>query len=267
MADVSFDIMGEEKVAKRIGELAGEFGVSIRFICMEQMKLFARDVIKKTGGDPSISLAGQRKAGNSAVESDINQLFISEDDLDWVKDYKDGYAKVKGHTGAVFLARSDERSMGKDDLLSYHEKNRNSMGRTRKAMNYKYNGLTASPKYVVKGRVLKQVIKERQSHVGRLKAGWVRALEELEVKTGGRKVSGVPIWIRKQAPNAPQSGLIDNRSDKNVVLRADNKVAYSGRVIKQSDVDAIGRTREKDLFGSMRKRMDQVVERYNKTKG
>lgn len=275
MAEVTFDIMGEEKVARRIGELAGEFGVSIRFLCMEQMKLFARDVIKKTGGDPRSTLAAQKRAGKGAIVKDLNNIFIPQNKLDGqLEPMRDSDGEGLGYvlnfrSGGIMAIRpeQDMRSASMQAIGKIHRDNRGRNGRVKRPRSTRYRGLTNPETYVVKTATFNAYKKELFSHIFTIKAGWVRALEMLEQKTGGKPVSGVPAALRQLKSRAPQSGLIDNRSEKNVMLRADNRVGYAGRVIKQSDVDAIGRTREKDLFGSAKKRMDQVVERYNKTKG
>jgi len=257
--------MGDKKVAKRIGELAGEFDVSIEFVALEQMKLFCRDVIKKTGGNPSLTLGGQKKAGKAAIEKDLNNIFIPKNKISGTMEpLDDGYI-VNFTSGGVMAIRSDQdlRSASKEAIGRIHRDSRDRKGRTRAPATSFHNGLKNPEKYVVKTAAFNQYKREVQAHVFTLKAGWVKALESLEAKTNGR-VSGVPDYIRSLQNRAQQSGLIKRGSGGNIELRADNRVKYAGRTIKQTDLDTLGRTRQKDIFGSMAKRMDQVVERYNK---
>lgn len=267
--DVTYDIMGSKAVAKRIGELSGEFGVSIRFICMEQMKLFARDVIKRTGGDGKMSLGQQRKIGKSAVASDLNKIF--EDDRDTVSDIAmniSGRHLIKTSTGATYVVPPEHYkiSMSASEMKAIHKSRRNKKGRTRELQPGKLGGFTTLNKYYVGKRTYQQYVNQVKSRVGLSKAGWVTALQQLEAKTGGKPVSGVPQFVRKMAVFAKQSGLIDNRAGSDVMLKASNQLAYAYLAIPQHIVNSIGKKRQRDLFGSMEKRMDQVVKRFNEMK-
>ena len=266
---VTFDLMGSEAVARRIGELSGEFGVSIRFICMEQMKLFARDVIKQTGGDGKMSIGQQRKRGKAAVASDLNKIF--EDDSDTVSDIAmniSGRHLIKTATGATYVVPPEHyaKSMSVSEMKSIHKSRRNRKGRTNELQPGKLGGFTTLNKYYVEKRTYKKYVQQVQSRVGLAKAGWVIALQRLEAKTGGKPVSGIPQFVRKMAVFAKQSGLIDNRAGDDVMLKASNQLSYAHLAMPQHVINGIGQKRQRDLFGSMAKRMDQVVERFNKTK-
>lgn len=258
-----FNLLGDHMVERRLGELSVEFGISIRKIALEQMKLFCRGMIIFTGGDSKKTWGMQKKAGQNAIHHDMNNLFIGDEDCQLIEEFENNYVKIQ-KDGKTFLVLSDARTMGKQEILQLQGMKRNQKGRVPKQKPTRYKNTTLSQKYLVRSAKLKQARLERNRHIGTLKAGWVQTLETLESMTQ-KPVSRVPAGIRKLKARAPQSGLIDNKSNTNVRLVSQNRVRYASRTVPSSDIEKQAMIRRKDMLGSAQKRMVELVDRYNKT--
>lgn len=189
-----------------IKSLILELGMNVSKALAQEAKLFVGYCIQLTPPRGRSALSEsyneQKKQGEAAVASDIHRVFKPVDQLAVVREEtRVGIAIRKymrqGNYGAI---NTILRDIGADvELLtavdeSIHQELRNSKGRLRK-------GVT---KFVVQAQSIRRLVALKISHVGRAKAGWMKAA----IALGTPKI---PNWIRR---HGGQPGIFDNDLNK-----------------------------------------------------
>lgn len=180
---------------------------SFKDVLWQQAKLLVKDLIRATppfGGNAfSESFNAQRRVGMEAVERDIRSVFTSlrefvgrlhDQDLANALSMAGGLGSMnktrrnRGWRSGVDMQALEAifRNMGMDGRIirdvkpELHEQARNQRGRV---------GKRSKSYIVVDEGSIKRYIKLKQSHIGKAKAGWMKAAI-------GLAVSGIPRWIR-----------------------------------------------------------------------
>jgi hypothetical protein len=207
---IDIDPASMRRLNETIAKFTTEIGLDSVKVLKDQGRLFVRDLIKVTPpfGDATFSESynTQRKAGESAVERDIRKVFVP------LRQFAENVSKTNpelgvtltmkgGITGSNIANRKLKRSSNRIDMQALeaifrnmgmegrvmlnvdpaiHEKARGRRGRVRRA----------TPVVVVNEKSIDKYIKEKQGHIGKAKAGFMKAAIGLAVK-------GIPNWIRR----------------------------------------------------------------------
>lgn len=197
---LSLDASGFRAAAIRLREVKN---VTVKKLIQDQARLFVRDAIKLTppfGGHAiSESFSVQRKVGEKAVARDVGRVFKSKASLKILANPKNPILaaalakaiqkKDKPAVEAILSNIGTKLSVLVQPDESTHRARRGARGRVRKGQSY----------LVLDERALKRYTKEKVSHVGKAKAGWLASARALNVP-------GIPAWITRHGGETP--GLI-----------------------------------------------------------
>jgi hypothetical protein len=168
----------------------------------------------------------QKKAiGKKAIQADVNRAFIVSD-------------KFKGR-----------RSL--DEMLDHHEESRSKKtGRPR--ISFGRGG--SEWRMLVNEKQARKVVTALAKRIGQVQAGWIPMIRKFRGKMPAK-------WITK---HPAKGSAADNMTKKGQgYMVGVNKVPWVGRMTKGT-IEATRRTREKDLMGFARKRLERLVEHANK---
>ena len=231
MLQVSIDTGGLEW---KIEKTAHKYGVDMRSLYYDQMRLWLQDLVKRVPPYPSKNSAlGLKKeaqrTGDRAVERDFWKLF------------KQTMTRrgVSASGAAQIHAQARNKRTGRVD------------GR-RKRLPVSFS-------------VFRRIVRESQKHVGTLKAGWVRAAEYFRGKCGGRLT--VPAWVRRNMGRAASMYYDRMGRDGNGFLKAVNSVNWAS--FNKSVGSAIKftlRIREEDLTKRATYNVKRVAKQINQLK-
>jgi len=253
-----------EKVYAAITEFAKRQKVELRWVYYDQMRLWANDLIKRF--PPKSQGQGERR-----VAKDINRIFMSDTkDIDamWP-------AKVNGQIiDAMIFKRKDGSIIGVDralyfpspsqsDMENHHDNYRDSRGHVtqRKAYHMRPEGRWKFIDFFVTPQPdIDAFIMWRQSHVGRLKAGWLGAANYWAAKSNGT-VKADGYVTRHGDAWSGHGGDIGN--DGSGWLMSANCVPYARDPHYQQIVVYSASVRQKDLMHWAQKRLDQLEARFN----
>lgn len=172
------------------GKKAGE-------VVRSEGKLLLQDVVRMTPpfskGPSTESFNVQRKTGEAAVARDIRRVMLAVDDIKMlslirkkeIKDRLDKLIKKRDTQGVREILRKlgiPVASVIVEADPVIHERQRDRRGRIQRASGRAIN-------VVLRGLTLKRYIREKQSHVGKAKAGWAEAAKGFGVK--------LPNWITR----------------------------------------------------------------------
>jgi len=252
---ISLSIHGMEQVERRLDALAVAAGVGMQDVTHDVMRLALQNAVKLT-------YPKRGKDGRDAVARDINKVFepipTPQRKRTWTHSTVPGVVFVKTNNGAVikvpeynFRPKASESQIRKT-----HEGERQSRGKVGRSA-------AKNPKYI-KRADLRRYIAKRKKRVGRLKAGWMPALEHY-ARLARNEPKGVPAFVRNQQS---KEGSFSGRIGRGGIgyLEAHNEVPY----MRQSNhdwiinkVDAIG---QRDLDAHVDKMIHGkggLVERFN----
>lgn len=250
------------EVVDRIEKFAMRAKVSFRMVLVDQMALWAADLLK-------MSWPRKKKDGVAAIKSDLNDLFDYVDPADqitpaWTEPSTS--LITRNATGSTYAARSDriKYTASIADVRAIHASRRSKLGRVYPERMGAFGSIPKSNRWQVSRRVGKQLFRELSYHVGRLKSGWLRVAEYFGSQA--RRSYKAPDWVRRayRGESSTSSDTLTGRIYERFegVLRGSNKVPYAGLKL-QGLVDATRRTRENDLANHARKRLNQVKKRFN----
>ena len=251
---VTFD---SSKFIGAMKELQKEVPLEFQSIMRWQMSLWVRDIIEKIGGDPRKSMFKQRQAGEGLVGADIGKVFgiLKKNDtvfaLSKGKDMT-GLFMVKTESNGVFLMSLSHNLhyAGPTKMETMHNERRNSAGRVKNALqDTRRNGLNLKGKYMVPKAVLLAYIKEKQSHVGRTKACWVKALNYFEGLSQGLAKWQAPAWVTRNAAAVSSLSMVSETFNAGAMTgewAAGSQLDY-GRGTGSATINSTGQTRMNDL--------------------
>jgi hypothetical protein len=230
MNEVVIDRRAFDEAIKRF---AAEGNISAHDVLRDQMRIFTDKAIKVLPPDS----VGQ---GKKRIEKDVCSVLVAIDDMTELKKlnnmFGDRFKPLEFNTGGIVPATTRA------------EKYRTKRGRIK----YKADDVRIpNTKYVFGGkmyvttRIRNKIIRDKQSRVGRLKAGWEAAANLLGTR--------IPSWISKH--RAPGSAIDTIRPGADTgYIEAVNNVPYVGRheqatvKILQGRVRAIETRIDKELF-------------------
>lgn len=258
-----------DRFNRSIEKFAAESNRSFGDVIRQQAKLLVKDLIRATppfGRNTfSESFNAQRRAGMDAVERDIRKVFVplrvfvertNSPKLAAALSSAGGLVAVNRVSRKQGVKRSGVdmqaleaifRNIGMDGVIirevkpELHEEARNSKGRV---------GKRPRSYIVVDERSINRYIKLKQSHIGKAKAGWMKAAI-------GLAVAGIPGWIREHLTAGvfvdKSKGIIDQ------TITIGNLVSYS------SDFsEAPFRAAIENRIRSMRLMLERIASRLTK---
>lgn len=216
-----------------IKHFAAEGNISAHDVLRDQMRIFTDKAIKVLPPDS----VGQ---GKKRVEKDVCSVLGAIDDMTALKKlhnmFGDRFSPLEFNTGGIVPATTRA------------EKYRTKRGRIK----YKADDVRIpNTKYVFGGkmyvtnRIRNKIIRDKQSRVGRLKAGWEAAAKMLGTR--------VPSWISKHSSPGSAVDTIRPGADTGYI-EAVNEVPYAGRHAEATNKVLQGRVRaietriNKELF-------------------
>lgn len=260
---LTIDIRNVKGAQDRLAQLAVDWGVDAKFLCVDQMRLWLIDLVKKTGGDPKLSMGKQKKVQKEgSIPADLNRVFITnEGEIQEEWDIP-GARMLKFNTGhKVAIAHEYYHPRGSITASNaFANSFRDREGRIPKR-NYKrkLNGITYIDKRYVKPGY-KKILKHKVDRIGRLKAGWYPALQKTAMLSKGG-TGRIPRWV---SGKSGESRYIDNMTKTaSGKLVAQNTVPYASARIDDGLIAATGKTRSFDLLKQANRRRDRIVKQYN----
>lgn len=269
----NLDVMGIKGIEYRLYKLAKEWGIDVRFICMDQARLWLIELAKKTAGNPEISPGDQKKMQFKAVENDLNELFAPESSFGGMRGTNKGdrviYLKGAGNP-TIFLSPDDDWREGSTSAVRmWHQDNRKARYKrvTKRPSTRHVGNKTYLNKKVLKTQQYSKLVKSVREKVGFCKAGWMPSIQAAAAATHG-STGNLPKWITKHAPFVPGGGFKDQMStDGDGYIKAQNKVYYAHQQVSRSLIEKTGNTRKEDLEGQVHKRRDRLVNQWNEFQG
>jgi hypothetical protein len=251
---VGFNRRELSRVQRQIESLSKSTGLTVQWLCADQMRLACHDGIKFVapwdGGKAGMG-SSQRKVGEGAVEHDLDRLFARIDKAKYVywTGKKTGKQYAKNiETGRIFTIEQDH--FDRTDLQAIHHKHRNSRGRVGKQ----------NRQFWVKKALLNKYTKEVKSHVGRLKASWLPGFRYFQsVVGGGNRVSA---WVSRHRGDGTHSGLTTMSKSGNGYLSATSTAPHV-RAIRSDVIPYILVNRERSMKRYSPKRLEQLAAQFN----
>lgn len=241
-----------------------------KFICRDQLRLWALSLVRASPpGAPGESFTNQRKSGAKKVARDIARVFLSLSDGQIASTFSNaslpsGHSAVKFTSGAVVLVPDGQFDMAVSDdrmrthFLKYWDP---STGKVRgHKVKHKEGKWTVLDGFVTSEKSVARFTKNQQRKVGRLKAGWVPAVEYFAGLTGG-KTGTIPKWVSAQSRKSGRGFEAWTGGDGFVL--GSNMVPWAERRITSSFLNVTARIREKDLQTQAAKRYSKLIERAN----
>jgi hypothetical protein len=267
-AAFSFDLRNLPVVESRMRQMADDWGVDVKFLCEDQARLWALDLVKKTGGDPGSSVSSQRNVQKQAMSGDIRNVFTSDGNVTEIRQTNQNENIVFFAGGGVAFLKSgdDVRSTGVGGMASIHDPMRTRRFKRvprREPIVYE-SGKPYINKKMAKRTALNRYIRDRQKKIGTLKAGWLRAVYYYAGRTSGSQGS-FPNWLTNNFSSAAGgSGHSDSMSRRgHGFLKAINTVPWSSDQIRQATISATGRVRQRDMMSKAERRKQRIVNQYN----
>lgn len=264
------DPKSQQALAAQIDKFIAETNRDTRKVIKDQARLLARDMLKITPPHGrqafSESLAEQRRIGMQAVEKDIRTVFQPISKLiDNVADKSPNLAyelmmasgihstsriskKANQRVArldmvaleAIFRNAFPDLTIIKEVVPSLHTAQRNRRGRINERHAKKY--------IVADERSLTRYIKNMRNHVGKAKAGWLRAALDLGIKA-------IPKWIRKHAtPGLFRDGTT-HATDPKPFITIGNMVQYGTEFPKRLFLAAM-----QNRIRGMKKQLEKMAE-------
>jgi len=261
-------LQGEAAVEKALSKFAKETGVSMKFVCADQLRLWVQSLMSAKVTVPKI-----KKHGVNVVMSGLSRIFLpmGPQEIAWVREFRvddgmlGGKRRFQSKTGAVWLVDADvfKPDASQAQMERWNDRHRGKNGRV--SMAGSWDITIGRWKSIRKLHVRKQVLtkfrKSQKQRVGKLKAGWLDAAEQLGRVTGA--TVKVPGWVRKARPLVAGSADVSGMNVWGGAVTATNRVPYAAQRYG-SWLEPLRKLRIKDMKGSMRKRADEIATRFNK---
>jgi len=222
-------------IEKQLEQLAFASGKTVEDVARDQMRLWLNDLIKRTppfpkGNTGKGNSIDARRTGEGAVESGFSEIF-------WPV-----FPRRKGNNLTALVLSG---------ILNVHKKSRDIRGRTRR---------NTAKKIAAHRSDLKKAIRQVKKHVGRLKAGWLGAADQLKTKTPGRVIA--PVWVKRH--NERGSYRESGRGFLDFDAVAQNKVDYASlRGGMRSIIAFTQKIRQRDLDRKIQIALRKDVNNFN----
>lgn len=227
---------------RALRDLARETGKDTDTLVIEQSRLFAEQMVKRT---PPKSL----QQGRAAVRSDLHKIFSVANPLtiqraiEWSGGSGDNiktYLTSK-RTGLPFLIEWNKARANPSEfeMEAHHSAHRTANGRVSTAGdNDRVIGRwVARDTMVVPKKAFKDYSTEVQGHVGRLKAGW----SAMAAKYGAR----MPGWVKKHGTKKSIARLLGNKNRATMAMEnaaaGSDRIRHTVKSVMRIRVEAMGR--------------------------
>ncbi len=262
---MTLDVENISKVENGLEKFSEMFGVPIRYLAMDQLRLAVQDLVKFT--PPK-----NEKEGKNRIGKELWAVFMEVDSPDILAEWEavaNGQsfpARVfKLKTGAVFAVESTLIEHSGAGMHDHHQQYRSkASGRTTSAGTRTRD--IGRWRFVNKMAVTRSAMgayrKRVQSRVGFLKAGWLPAVRALESATG--QGITVPGFVKKVWQQRGRVSLDSMTTRGDGFVSATNAVEWGGPMITRFAVKTM-RKRAHDINRGIFRdgRARQIVERYN----
>jgi hypothetical protein len=229
----------------------------------DQARLLAKDLLNNMPplaggrmGKLGRSRIADKVSGEGAARRDINSIFGDLTGMDIFMNRRYGASRefsVISNEGVELVYKPD---MTADEMRSVHDA----------ARSPKTGRVTAAAKkrkHFVRPEVLSAFIKWRQSHVGRLRGGWINGYEQMSRKA---MATMNPMgWVWRAAKSA-ERGLVSDTLDKDGTgqIGMTNNCTFAARNETAKRMTAIAmRVRDADMRKWARIRMERLIKRAN----
>ena len=213
---ITLKTSGFEEQYKKLRALVRASGVTMQDVANETMRIALQNAMKltypKTGNQ-----------GRARVQTDVRKLIVPYNSVT-ATPLDSGWTLIQWQPGNDATAYQEPPELmaaggSVSSLRSYHERFRNKRGRVTGAPKLNKDRVHA------KASMLRQYIAGRKKRVGRLKKGWLPALQHF-ASAAGTSPKGVPPWVANNP--APAQGHYSGHISKygRGAIEAHNDVPY-----------------------------------------
>jgi len=236
--DIVVDVAG---FRQQVDRFAHKYGFNAGQVMRDQMRLWVKDLIKRT---PPKTLAQGRKA----VARDLQKIFVAIDQPGVVEFYRENFAEKNIPPSVPWNLEGDHARMAQ-----MHGQYRTNKGQVRfRAGRAKAGQMDFIRAMYVPGRAFRSYQRTAQSHVGKLKAGWVRAANRFGAK--------VPSFVSRQS--VKMGDATDRMGDDGSgYLEAINRVPWCDKL--RGILLFTAKVRERDVTTQLHKRLDKMAREFS----
>ena len=244
------------KIEQKLNKLALKAGVTVGFICEDQMRLWVNDIMRK-------SQPKTLSEGRARIKADVQRIFTPIDDPGVLKAWKeqalkeagDVFTRIKRGTMRVSQKQLSVDSLAK--MRAIHKFNRTKKGGIKKNPTIRaWGGEGLVPK-----ALFNKFLKEQQARVGLLKSRFGAAALYYAGRTRG-KTPAYANWIRRHIPGGSATGRIDRYG--NGSISSINDARYAAKQMLGKGWWKITQLkRQKDIISGGFKRMADLTARFN----
>jgi hypothetical protein len=249
-----------EDVSQTLEYLSDVTGADVKWLGMNQMRLWCNDLIFRTAGDPSAtSLSAHKNAGKEAIAQDLTEVFSILDDYPFRNPDGSTVGQLRnGQYMVQFQGGGFKRVDRVTDLEEFHRMARGPDGEVRRSS---FTG----PKGWVKQSDFNRYKRAKLKHVGKLKAGWLFGADHFTDQTGMTNLGGTG-WIRtaQRLPGVNGVGISSSMDEFGTgSLSAENQVEYAPFRIGNSLMEGTARRRQVDMNTDVQVRIEQLTDQFN----
>ena len=241
------------KVNRGLAAFAEKHGVTVDFVCADQMRLWLQDLVSNR----VVPVPGSSVQGRRAVSDDIEEILApippGATETTWAKG-TGNQVLLRSRTGAVWVGERVTPSEAERE----HKRIRNRKGRVAKYRgNRKQDGMTVVGKRHLKQSDYRKYRRKVLAQVGKLKAGWLDALDMMAraAKTHPR----YPAWLKK-APVVRGRGKLMHGG--NGYVEATNPAPYAEDKFA-GFLPSTRMKRHKDIVNAMWLRHERIIKQFN----
>ena len=243
---------------KKLEKLAHDAGVTVGFVCEDQMRLWINDIINQA---PPPSYA----KGRMAVKADLERLFEPIDDPGAIAAWKKASAQRGGDIytytkrGKARISAEKLKASNLATMARIHRQNRRkSDGRV--YIRWRKRDEAWGGEFLVPSALFKKYVASAQKKVGFLKSRFGKAALHYAARTHGR-TPAYKDWIRRLIPGGSFSGRIVFGTG---AIEATNDAMFAAKqmVSKAWWMSTKGK-RQRDLTRGGFKRMADLTRRFN----
>lgn len=250
---------------RQLDKFARDFGLTVKFISEDQMRLWGEDMIRRT--PPLGSGAKINKAvGDAAVAKDFAKIFQAIDQpavfQTFAKAQSDGDVWRIGKNGRRYRIKPESRGATMPRIENWHKRHRSKKTGRTFAPRFSPNDAWDGRMVVLRPYILKY-LKQRQKHVGTLAAGWLPATEYYARRVG--KQAKAPGFVKKQARR--MGFHVDAMSDTGRgYLQGSTTVPWARKAKLHAVISMTQNTRRRDMQQHILRRMKRMIVQFNSLK-
>jgi hypothetical protein len=246
---------------RHLKKLSDEVGLTVRELCYEQKRLWLNDLIKKT---PPKTLS----VGRQAVANDVNKIFKAVNNPTvlevWEDELRAGGYEIdrKLKSGKTVIAKKQLKAQSRAAVADIHARHRIRRGKLAGRVKFKYDSKRIwGGKWLVPKQAINAEIKEKQRHVGKLKAGWLPAAQYYAAKAHGPVKA--PGFVKRHGGQFGRYRDTMGKSGSGDMVST-NAVSWAGaNAYLKNWIAFTQRARQRDILRHARKRLDQLERRFN----